>query len=131
MTHGLWQSEEEVENIIETYNPSSEKVAALKAQIKFREEVLLQVANDKKTFNLTKSIEGRKSRQNLSVEELISNLKALVDQAVVKDIESNNENHILVGTRVRHQLETDEGGQKKKIRYKGRIISQVHNALKI
>jgi arginine/lysine/ornithine decarboxylase len=51
----------------------------LKAQLKFRKEVLHQVAEDKATYNITKTVRDKKSRQNLSVDELKENFKQLVD----------------------------------------------------
>ena len=49
----------------------------LKAQLKFRKEVLHQVAEDKATYNITKTVRNKKSRQNLSVDELKENFKQL------------------------------------------------------
>lgn len=112
--------------MLESYITVGEKVEALKDQMRFRKEVLLQIADDRKTFKFTKMVEGKYSRKSLSLEEMKVNLKALVGQAVVKDRESNQEKHILVGKRVRHQLEV--GDRKTKTWFTGRIISQVHIA---
>ena len=78
MMHGLWQSESQVDNMLLSYANKMEQVDVLKAQLTFRKGVLLQVPDDKKTFNFTKSVEGRNSRQNLSIEDLKSNLKILI-----------------------------------------------------
>lgn len=122
--NGLWQSESEIDNMLLSYLKDSEKIEALKGQIKFRKEVLLQVADEKKTFNFTKAVNGGKSRKSLSVSELTDNLKLLVRQALVRD-ESDQEKHILVGKRVKHKFEEDENGAKIDRWYTGKIISQV------
>ncbi|XP_053372789.1 uncharacterized protein LOC128546365 [Mercenaria mercenaria] len=125
MKHGLWQSQTEVDNMLASYEKTSEKVEVLKAQLKFRKDVLNQVAEVKSTFNFTKTVEGKKSRKSLSVEELASNLKLLVRQAVVKDQESNEAKHLLVGKRVRHRFDEIRNGQKVPVWYTGKVISQV------
>jgi len=84
ISHGLWQSESQVKNMIMSYKSQTEKINVLKAQLKFRKEVLHQVAEDKATYNITKTVRDKKSRQNLSVDELTDNLNSLIRQAVVK-----------------------------------------------
>lgn len=121
--HGLWQSETEVDNMLATYERVSEKVDVLKTQLKFRKEVLLQVSETNKIFNVTKSVNGK--RKGLSAEELASNLKSLVRQAVVKDQDSDMQRHILVGKRVRHRFDELRGGRKVTVWYTGKVISQV------
>ena len=81
-----------------------QKIEVLKAQLKFRKEVLLQVPGKKSTFNLTKTVEGKQTRKNLSVQEFTSNLKALIQQAIVKDQANENTRHLLVGKRTKHRL---------------------------
>lgn len=49
LNHGLWQSEYELENMLKSYTSTKYKIEALKAQIKFRKEVLLQKAEAKET----------------------------------------------------------------------------------
>lgn len=66
-----------------SYERDSDKIAALKAQLKFRKEVLHQKPEERSTFNFTRAEEGKKSRESLSLEELVSNLKILVRQAIV------------------------------------------------
>jgi len=47
--HGLWQCQNEVDNmLLSSYSNDREKIEALKAQIKFRKEVLNEVPNEKK-----------------------------------------------------------------------------------
>jgi len=75
----------------------------LKAQLKFRKDVLQQ-AEEKQTFNITKKREDSSSRINLTVEEPTANLKKLVKQAIVMDQQSGKAEHILLGKRVRHKF---------------------------
>jgi hypothetical protein len=48
----------------------------LKAQLKFRKEVLHQVKDEKATYNITKTVRDRKTRQNLRDDELKDNLNS-------------------------------------------------------
>lgn len=75
------------------------RLKAIKAQLKFRKEVLNQIPDDKTVFNITKTKEGSKSRKQLTVEEFVKNLKDLVRQSIVKDNLTETERHILVGKR--------------------------------
>jgi len=113
INHGLWQSENEVDNMLLSYQKSSEKTKALKAQLRFRKYVLHQIPNDRSVFNFSKK------GKDFNVEQLTANLKALVSQAVVEDDDSQK--HILVGKRVRHRFTKD--GQAEW--YRGKVISQV------
>jgi hypothetical protein len=54
LTHGFWQSEVEVDNMLLSYTKIKDKIEALKAQISFRKNVLLQQADTKETFNFSK-----------------------------------------------------------------------------
>lgn len=47
--HGLWQSAEEVENVLMSYGNTTDKLVALKAQLKFRKEVLHQTIKQSST----------------------------------------------------------------------------------
>lgn len=117
----LWQSENELENMLKSYTSTKYKIEDLKSQIKFRKEVLLQKAEAKETFNFSKKKPDSKSRLNLSVDELTTNLKILIRQAIVKDKDSNQKQHMLVGKRVRHNFKSDSTS----IWYTGKVISQV------
>ena len=68
LIHGLWQSETEVENMLSSYE--TEKLEALKSQLKFQKEVILQIQEHKQTFNNTKVVEGQKSRKSMDSKEL-------------------------------------------------------------
>jgi len=100
---------------------NNEKIEAIKAQLKFRKEVLNQIPDDKTVFNVTKAKQGSKSRKQLSTEELIINLKDLVKQSIVKDTMTETERHLLVGKRIKHRFMID-GTEKW---YHGKVISQV------
>ena len=76
ISHGLWQSESQVENMIKSYKSQTEKINVLKAQLKFRKEVLHQVTEDKATYNISKTVMDKKTRQNLSDDELKDNLNS-------------------------------------------------------
>lgn len=82
-----------------SYKKSSEKIKSLKAQLRFRKNVLHQIPSDKAKFNFS-----RKGK-DFTVEELTANLKELVTQAIVADDDSQK--HILVGKRVRHRFIKD------------------------
>ena len=125
--HELWQSETEVDNMILSYIKKNEKVEALKAQLKFRKEVLNQIPDDKTVFCITKTKDGSKSRKQLGVEELVQNLKDLVKQSIVKDNLTDTEKHVLVGKRIKQRFLSD-GDEKW---YNGKVISQVEMYIKI
>ena len=111
--HRLWQSENEIDNMVNSYQTKTEQMEALKVQMKFRKNVLQQLSDNKTCFNVTKCQEGKKARNNLSIDELRMNLKTLIRQAVVKYSESNQEKHLLVGKRMRHRFHEDNGTQAK------------------
>lgn len=113
INYGLWQSDSEVDNMLLSYKKDSDKIKALKAQLRFRENVLHQIPNDKSKFNFSKK------GKDFTVHELTANLKELVTQAIVADDDSQK--HILVGKRVRHRFIKD--GQSEW--YTGKVISQV------
>lgn len=86
------------------------------------EEMFFCKSKMSKTLNFRKSVQRRKSKQNLSIEELKSNLKILVRQAVVRDQGNKEEKHIILGKRVKHRFEVEEGGKAKKTWHTGKII---------
>jgi hypothetical protein len=113
--------------MILSYIKKNEKVEALKAQLKFRKEVLNQIPDDKTVFCITKTKDGSKSRKQLGVEELVQNLKDLVKQSIVKDNLTDTEKHVLVGKRIKQRFLSD-GDEKW---YNGKVISQVEMYIKI
>ena len=73
--YGLWQSETEVVEQVESYPCQKDKLDALKAQLSFRNKVLDQKSEDPKVYNVTKLVNGK--RTPLSVEELSSKCEVL------------------------------------------------------
>jgi len=59
--HGLWQCQNEVDNMLSSYSNDREKIEALKAQIKFRKEVLNQVPDE--TRNVFKKDKRRRIKK--------------------------------------------------------------------
>jgi len=53
--HGLWQSESQIDNMLTSYKSKTQKVEAIKSQLKFRKEVLLQKPENISTFNVIKT----------------------------------------------------------------------------
>ncbi|XP_052268392.1 uncharacterized protein LOC127869771 [Dreissena polymorpha] len=111
INYGLWQSDSEVDNMLLSYKKDGDKIKALKAQLRFRKNVLHQIPSDKSKFNFSKK------GKDFTVNELTANLKELVTQAIVADDDSQK--HILVGKRVRHRFIKD--GQSKW--YTGKVPS--------
>ena len=111
--------------MLSSYETEKEKIEAIKFQLKFCKEVLSQIPDMKQTFNVTKSVDGQKSRKSLNSQELSLNLKTLICQAIVKDAEGDGEKHILVGKRVKHRFRGQLCDEQACRWYLGKIISQV------
>lgn len=71
---GLCRSVEQVDTMLNTMN-DKEKLEALKSQIRFRKNILLQSTDDKKIFNLSKTV--NKKRKELSLKEMSDNVQKL------------------------------------------------------
>lgn len=71
---GLWRSVEQVDTMLNTMN-DKKKLEALKSQIRFRKNILLQSTDDKKIFNFSKTV--NKKRKELSLKEMSDNVKKL------------------------------------------------------
>lgn len=71
---GLWQTIEQVENILKPMK-EKDKVEALNAQFRFRKNILQQRTSNSEVFNFTKSESGGKRRRNLTSKELTDNVK--------------------------------------------------------
>ena len=98
----------------------SDKLAALKAQLRFRKDILKQDTGDSNAFSFSKVVSGK--RVQLTVEELSDSVKALVHHAyTVVDRTQSPENQIIVGKRVKHKM-NKEGTD---TWYYGKVISQV------
>ena len=118
---GLIQDEGDVDLQLQGLNKTEDKFDLLKAQIKFRRDVLEQKASDGKLFNFSKQVgEGRKRRQ-LTVSEMAENVKALIKESKLRAETHEEEGPSLVRKTVRHRFETDEGVKW----WTGRVISCV------
>lgn len=117
--YGLWQSTEQVDSMLETIKSKSEKVKALKAQMRFRREIFKQNSGDSAVFRFSKKENG--GNVLLSVTELTENVKALVGHALNLPAAASPETQIIVGRRVRHLFTTDGHD----VWYTGKVVSQV------
>jgi len=97
----------------------TEKIEALKAQLRFREQVLEQEAEDQ-LFRFSRKNETG-GRTNLSLEELLKNMFTLIENSL--SLEDSGEKTIasLIGKRVQHEFNEDG----KNVLYLGKIISTV------
>lgn len=116
---GLWQSADQVDSALHTIKSKTEKLKALKAQLRFRKEVFKQHQDDTSIYNFSKKVNGRTVM--LTVEEMTANVKTLVAHALHIPSTSSPEMQVIVGRRVRHKLKTDG----EDVWYFGRVISQV------
>ncbi|XP_072171738.1 uncharacterized protein [Diadema setosum] len=110
--HGLWQSIREVDEMLTSIPPSSGKVNALKAQLRFRQHVLRQTHPNGDIYAF--SAKGSPH----SWEHLAENVKSLIAHSFSLPSTSMPEDApLLVGKRIQHRFEADE--------FKGRVVSQV------
>jgi hypothetical protein len=116
--YGLWQTHHEVDEQVSSYRTTKKKIYALKSQLRFRQKVLEQASEQPGVYNFTKVVNSR--RLPLTVEELVSNVKMLVQQATETATDNNDENELVL-KRVRHRFMSEEG----ETWYHGKVISQV------
>ena len=122
LTWGLWQSVEDVDFHLSLYKFKKDKIAAIKAQLNFRNNVLHQKPRDmNNVYAITKMQDDK--RVNLSVEELTENVKKLVRHALSKpsDQEDNNGGLVLIGRDIRMKFEKEVGSEW----VNGHVISKV------
>lgn len=96
---GLWQTIEQVENILKPMK-EKDKVEALNAQLRFRKNILQQRTSNSEVFNFTKSESGGKRRRNLTSKELTDNVKKLVQESFSIVSESQDKGVDLVGRNI-------------------------------
>ena len=118
---GLMQSEEDVDTALAKLK-GGEKVQGLKAQLKFRKNVLKQITSDPKLFNLTVQVGDSKKRRPLTVEELKANVVSLIQEVSQEKDQLAPDVPLLVGHRVDHKFVDDQGIE---TWHKGTVISQV------
>lgn len=120
---GLWQQTDQVDNQLKLLTKNTEKYAALKAQLQFRQHVLKQIAA-KEFFVLTKTV-GKKKGVKKTVNEMTICVKHLITTAS-QNMTSEGVNH-LVGRRVSHKFLND----REDAWFIGTVISQVCKCLTI
>ena len=118
MQYGLWQTAEDISVGLSKQKSKASKVKALKAQLNFRKRVLEQTHENKEIFYTTKN------RKQLSVDELVDNLKRLLPQRCgpLQEDTVLSPHLDLVGKRIRHKWVDEDG---KEEWYCGRILSLV------
>ena len=117
--HGLWQSSSEVDNMMATLETKKLKVAALQAQLRFRQHVLQQNTGDKSVYRFSSD------KHALSVQELTNNLKTLLVHAATLSQDDSTPS-FLVGKRIRHRFEEETEGGTVVTWHAGKVISQVY-----
>ena len=80
--YGLWQTHQQVDEVIASYNVNkTEIIKALQCQLKFRRDVLKQVHSNKKVYNFSMKMASGKYKK-LSLDEMKTNLLSLVKTAL-------------------------------------------------
>ena len=120
--YGLWQSVQQVDEYLQSFDKDSEKVDALKAQLRFRNNILLQRNGDPKAFTFSKVVNG--TRVQLPWEELAEKVKVLVQHAFTLPIRQGDD-VLLVGKRVCHTFKSDDDTN---IIYNGKVLSRVSSS---
>lgn len=124
MRFGLWQSESEVDNHVNSYATKKLQKEALTAQLRFRQKVLHQDVAEPGAFSVSKK-DGNK-RSNLTVDELKAKVKKLICEAVVvRDGDNDPPHHILTGKRIRHRVKESLNNNELEWRV-GNVINQVN-----
>ena len=99
--YGLCQSPDQIDQLLIRSGSKTKQLLALKAQLRFREKVLMQISTDKSVYRISKTTDGK--RVPLSVNELVANLKSLVTQSLTLSTDPVPTSDVdLVGKRVRH-----------------------------
>ena len=117
--HGFWQNTAQVDNMLATLKTKKLQMETSKAQLRLREHVLKQHTGDKIVYRFPK--DGRP----LTVCDLAAHLKSLLVHALALPVD-NNAACFLVGQRVKHRFQEEEGGGNAVQRWHcGKVISQV------
>ncbi|XP_072170908.1 uncharacterized protein [Diadema setosum] len=111
--YGLWQSEREVEEMVNSFRSDNDKVKALKSQLRFRQHVLRQTASRPEVYNFSSKGTAH------SWQTLQSNVKELVRQAFTLPPPSVVDEGVplLVGRRINHKFQEGD--------YNGKVLSCV------
>ena len=116
---GLWQTHRDIVTALSKEKSKSAKLKALKAQLNFRKKVLEQRHPDKDVFAFSS-----KGKQ-LSVDELVSNLKKLLSTAPLQDKHAAENQQSLIGKTIRHKWCNEDGVEQW---YTGHILSAVEGS---
>jgi E1A/CREB-binding protein len=121
----LWTTRDDVVNSLAQISKKSDKIQALKLQIKFRDKVLNQTNIDRSVFKF--SHQGKA----YSINQLTENLCQLFEETssfTAPSLEQvSMQPEVLVGKRIKHQFEVDE----KLIWYDGVVMKLVDKARKM
>lgn len=111
---GLWQCKEDVTFHLDQISSITEKKMALKAQLNFRKNVLLQKAKDKNLFLFSSKKKAK------TVLELTNQVLELIEQSKQGDtveVSQEGDMPVLIGKNINHQFEDGV--------YKGKVVSVV------
>nr|XP_054765133.1 uncharacterized protein LOC129271907 [Lytechinus pictus] len=124
--YGLWQSRDQVEQSMLSIKSKSERLDALKAQLRFRQHILSQEASPV-LYRFSESTAETSKRRNLTCEELKENLISLITKASTLSTEKNDKaSQFLVGKRVKHYFKREgEGEESCRYAVEGKVISTV------
>ena len=127
--YGLYQTKRELEDRLAMIKGVGEKADALKAQLRFREQILKQNA-DAKLFRFSEKVDEK--RRNLSWSELRDNCTLLIEEACKLPQSANDASKasFLIGKRIIHKLveksdEQDEEEEGILKEYTAEVISTV------
>ena len=123
---GLIQDEKDLDYRLQGEEKTEDKFSLLKAQIKFRRDVLGQKPSDGKLFNISKQIGDGRKRRPLNVAEMTESVKTLIMESKLRtgaEPEEEGEGTKLVKKHARHRFQT-EGGCKW---WTGKVISCVRS----
>lgn len=116
---GLWQSPQQVEDKIKGLTRIKDKTEALKAQLRFRQNLLGQ-EGPRDVYKFT-FIDANGKRAPVPWQDLMENVKTLVAASQTSPTSSSAASSFLVGKRVKHRFK-ENGDQ---VWHTGLVISQV------
>ena len=120
-TDGFWMSAEDAISNLSKLSNETQKKAALKDQLKFREIILCQEYADRSVFQFSKA------KKQFSSQKLLDNLCKLISSAkeppTRQQIVTNP--RLLIGTRIQHRFEEEDGSL---TWYEGLVIGHLSDA---
>ncbi|KAK3096973.1 hypothetical protein FSP39_005288 [Pinctada imbricata] len=116
---GLWQTEDQVDVVLASMNVKA-KIEALKAQFRFRKNILKQKASESHLYNFSRAEDS--GRKNMAWTQLANNLKILIRESYSLSEGTSSEGTLnIVGKNISHRFES-EGND---VWYDGHVVSQV------